>query len=377
MGLNYFNFLMPLFLDTTTADTIAKFRAELPTAENIASIRLIEAQAASAYWSAWRKLPLTFPKKDLPRVPQHWRSFGTRISPLTGSPRLAVTPGCAMTNYAYALLESEASLAARAVGLDASMEIFHVDQPNRDSLACDLMEPVRPQVDAYLLDWITTQPLKREWFFEQPDGNARLMASLTEKLSETIPMWGRAVAPVAEWVAQSLWSSAGKSTGKEPTIPTRLTQRRRSAGRGNTALALVNSVPRRARICEVCGAEEVKNRYCRSCAVEVARETMAQVALIGHSKPKTSNVKARISKTLSDHAVANSWWSPSSLPEWLNEEFYAQNVQPHLRTVKVREIAQAMQVSQAYAAFIRSGRRRPHPRHWKALAGLVGVSNPS
>ena len=38
---------------------------------------------------------------------------------------------------------------------------------------------------------------------------------------------------------------------------------------------------------------------------------MAQVALIGHSKPKTSKVKARISNALSDHAVANSWWSPA------------------------------------------------------------------
>jgi len=80
-------------LDTTTADTIATLMAELPTAQNIASIRLIEAQAASAYWSAWRTLPLAFPRKDLPRIPEHWRSFGTRISPLTGSPRLAVTPG--------------------------------------------------------------------------------------------------------------------------------------------------------------------------------------------------------------------------------------------------------------------------------------------
>jgi CRISPR-associated protein Cas1 len=185
-------------LDSTTADTIANFTTELPRAENIASIRLIEAQAASAYWSAWRTLPHTFPKRDLPRVPEHWRSFGTRISPLSGSPRLAVTPGCAMLNYLYALLESEASLAARALGLDASIGIFHVDQPNRDSLACDLMEPVRPQVDAYLLDSITTQPLKREWFFEQNSGNARLMASLTQRLSETAPTWARAVAPLAE-----------------------------------------------------------------------------------------------------------------------------------------------------------------------------------
>jgi hypothetical protein len=109
-------------------------------------------------------------------------------------------------------------------------------------------------VDAYLLDWITTQPLKREWFFEQRNGNARLMASLTETLAKTAPTWGRAVAPVAEWVAQALWSSAGTSASKRPTMPTRLTQRRRSEGRGDTFTIRTNPVPRRVKICEVCGA---------------------------------------------------------------------------------------------------------------------------
>jgi CRISPR-associated endonuclease Cas1 len=363
-------------LDNSTANTIAGFKDELPAANSIASVRLIESQAAHTYWSAWRTLPINFPRKELPRVPEHWRSFGTRISPLTGSPRLAVTPACAMMNYLYALLESEASLAARALGLDAAMGLLHVDQPNRDSLACDLMEPVRPRVDSYLLDWITTQPLKREWFFEQRNGSARLMAPLTERLSETAPIWAKAVAPVAEWLAQALWSSSKKPVSKDEDVPTRLTQRHRIEGRGKELEAKTIQLPRRQKICEVCGAEGVQNRYCRSCAVEVSRDNMAQVALIGHSKPKTSNVRARISKTLSDHAVANSWWSPSSLPAWLNEEFYVQKVQPQLRTVKVREIAQAMKVSQPYAAFIRSGRRRPHPRHWQALAELVGVSNP-
>jgi hypothetical protein len=31
-----------------------------------------------------------------------------------------------------------------------------------------------------------------------------------------------------------------------------------------------------------------------------------------------------------------------------------------------------MQVSEPYAAFVRSGRRRPRPRHWQTLAGLAG-----
>lgn len=38
-------------------------------------------------------------------------------------------------------------MAARVVGLDPGMGVLHADQPNRDSLAADLMEPIRPLVD--------------------------------------------------------------------------------------------------------------------------------------------------------------------------------------------------------------------------------------
>ena len=162
------------------------------------------------YWSAWRTLPIIFPTKDESRVAAHWRIFGTRVSPLTGSPRLAVNPANAILNYLYSLLESEARLAATALGLDPGLGVFHVDSKARDSLASDLMEPVRPQVDAFLLDWIMREPLKRQWFFEMPDGNCRLTAPFTAHLSETAPMWGRAVAPFAEWVTRALWSSSAK-----------------------------------------------------------------------------------------------------------------------------------------------------------------------
>ena len=50
------------------------------------------------------------------------------------------------------MLESEARLAAAALGLDPGLGVLHVDSGSRDSLALDLLEPVRPQVDSYL--WI-------------------------------------------------------------------------------------------------------------------------------------------------------------------------------------------------------------------------------
>ena len=79
--------------DSTTADVIATgFRVVLPSAENIDRIRLIEAQAAKAYWQSWANLLIQWPRKDERRVPEHWKRFGSRISPLTHSPRLASSP---------------------------------------------------------------------------------------------------------------------------------------------------------------------------------------------------------------------------------------------------------------------------------------------
>lgn len=197
-------------LDSTTAEGIAQFKSELAGADSIASIRLIESQAARVYWSAWSTLPVNFPKNELRRVPEHWRSFGARVSPLTGSPRLAANPANAILNYLYSVLEAEARLSAAALGLDPGMGVLHVDTTARDSLACDLMEPIRPRIDAYLLEWITKQPLKREWFFEKPDGNCRLMAAFASQLSQTALTWEHAVAPVAEWVARAFWNTIRK-----------------------------------------------------------------------------------------------------------------------------------------------------------------------
>ena len=55
------------------ADAIRLFRSELAEADTPENIRLIESQAASAYWAAWRPLAVRFPRKEESRVPAHWR----------------------------------------------------------------------------------------------------------------------------------------------------------------------------------------------------------------------------------------------------------------------------------------------------------------
>src|SRR5882672_11026849 len=147
--------------------------------------------------------------------------------------RNLILPPNAILNYLYALLESETRLAIAALGLDPGIGVMHVDSPSRDSLACDLMEAIRPQVDAYLLDWIVREPLHREWFFEQRSGNCRLMGPFAMRLSETSPTWGRAIAPIAEWVLRTIWSTLRKPTGHRYPA-TRLTQSRRRQAKGSS-----------------------------------------------------------------------------------------------------------------------------------------------
>jgi len=119
--------------------------------------------------------------------------------------------------------------------------VLHKDTPNRDSLACDLMEPVRPLVDPYVFDWMNRGPLRREWFFEQANGNCRLMGPFAAQLSQTA--WRRAVSHYAEQAAKIFWQGRSKRS-RFTFLPTRLTQTRRSLAKSGNLRANVATVPK-------------------------------------------------------------------------------------------------------------------------------------
>jgi CRISPR-associated endonuclease Cas1 len=360
--------------DSKAADQISEFRTDLPKAATIENIRLLEAQGASAYWSAWQSVGINFPRKDLPRVPEHWSVFGARRSPISGSSRLAANPANAMLNYLYALLESEARLAAAAVGLDPALGFLHVDTGYRDSLACDLMEPIRPRVDAYVLDWLNREPLKREWFFEH-DGNCRLMGPFAARLAETVSMWRQAVAPYAEWVVHA-FGTIGSDSARSHPVATPLTQRRHREAHGKPPLPAAKRPPRPECVCRICGISiDPGKRYCRTCQITFAIEQIVMASPAGRLATVSATAQAQRSQTkrLNDRAIKN--WDPNSKPAWLNEEIYAVKIQPLLAAVRPADIMNAIGVSWLYASQIRRGMKRPHARHWVKLAELVGVGS--
>jgi CRISPR-associated protein Cas1 len=366
--------------DSATANAIARFRAELPSAGSIDRVRLIEAQAAKLYWHSWADVPILWPRNDERRVPQHWKRFGSRISPLTHSPRLASSPPNSILNFLYALLESESRLSAVAMGLDPGIGLLHVDTPNRDSLACDIMEVCRPcGVDAFVLNWLQSEPLRKSDFWEDRNGNCRIASSLAIKLCETSDTWRRLVAPVAEYVAQELWSAVSKanSTAKlsPQLIATRLTQRNKREAKGSPSFPRAKPAPQPQSVCRVCGKSVSSGRsYCSECDATTTRERIVEIAKIGRVASQASGPQARRAETQRQHALARLAWEPSNLPAWLNEETYTSKIQPLLAGIANPVIMSALGVSVTYAVAIRAGRRRPHPRHWEALAQLVGVS---
>jgi CRISPR-associated endonuclease Cas1 len=358
-----------------TTDAIARFRNKVCSAESLDTIRNLEANAAASYFREWRDLPVAWPKADLQRIPEHWRFVGSRQSPLTGGPRLAVTPAHAILNYCFALLEAETRLALSALGLDSGLGVgLHTDTANRDSLALDVLEPIRPQVEMWLLGWIASEPLRRADFFETGTGNCRLMSGICAKLSQTAPVWGKLVAPWAEYVARALCAGkAGSGRTRNSDPPTRLTQQRRTEAKGKLWIAAV-APPKADHLCRGCGKTiRTEHTHCSRCAIAGAKQRMIDAARVGREASRSPQARAKHRASRRRHADACSAWDTSTQPAWLTAEIYTQKIQPLLATLSTSAIGSRIGVSRGYAGRIRDG-YRPHPRHWQTLAELVDFS---
>jgi CRISPR-associated endonuclease Cas1 len=202
--------------------------SDLNKAQSIEEIRVIEARVAVMYWSAWPEIGIEFDSGNITAIPEHWLRFGSRKSLLSQpSARRATNPANAILNYLYAILEAEARIAALQMGLDPGLGFLHADQGSRDSLPCDLMEPIRPKVDAYVLDLLRSRRFRKSDFFETREGICRLMPPLARELADTARQWAKQLGPVTEAVAKTLYTQPKKSE----RLPTVLTERNRSDGR--------------------------------------------------------------------------------------------------------------------------------------------------
>jgi CRISPR-associated endonuclease Cas1 len=346
---------------------------DVERAETLEQLRLAESQAARSYWLAWRRVPLSFARKDAHRVPDSWRFFGSRTSPLSGGPRLATTPGNALANLLYALAEQEASLALRGVGLDAGLGVLHRDQPARASMSLDLLEGIRPAIDCFLLSMLRERTFAASDFYETRRGSVRVLAPLSHQLAETLPAWAELLAPLAEQLAETLL--AGR--------PTPLTQTRRSAGRDRVRRRApgppAHATPNVPRSCPACGTSLPRSDlvFCDDCRPEQLREQGTALSATGRTRlaklraqgidpSATPEAKAKIGRANTRaNQEARAWERENARPD---PDIFAREILPLIADVPLRRLAAATGLSIQYCGLIRRGLRTPHPRHWDALA---------
>jgi CRISPR-associated endonuclease Cas1 len=271
-----------------------RLREALNDTSTIDDVRLCEAKAAAIYWNAWSSVSMRLRGRDLIRVPARWTRYDSRASVLTGAPRAATNPINALLNYLYSMLESEARLALLAAGLDPTLGVLHADQRNRDSFALDAMEPVRPDVDAFVLDMLEGQVFTARDFVQMPNGVCRIRAPLTHDLALTLPQWRMRMAPVVAHLAQAFRAALsnpptfhmrGRSRAPmraariaQPPSPLTATPRRSQKPRPYASKAWSTPRPEPLALipaaCAACGKPVVKRRrrYCEACLPQARKE---------------------------------------------------------------------------------------------------------
>ncbi|WP_419569585.1 CRISPR-associated endonuclease Cas1 [Rheinheimera sp.] len=140
---------------------------------------------------------------------QFWRS---QISPEWGFEqrvrRPPPDPVNALLSLTYTLVHQEAVRQCKRYALDPMLGFYHQLAYNRHSLACDLMEPLRPKLDAWLFQFLNAGPLNRRHFskaktegcFLGKEGRLLFYAQFEPQM----PMIKRSLAASALWCVRQL-----------------------------------------------------------------------------------------------------------------------------------------------------------------------------
>ena len=367
-------------------------RAAIASADSIERVRVIEANAASLYFSGWKGVQIRFRERDLARIPARWLRCDSRASVLTGAPRAATSPTNCLRNYLFACLECEARLALLAHGLDPTLGVLHANQRNRDSLALDAMEPVRANVDAFLLDLLEDRVFSARDFAELPNGICRIAAPLTHELALTLPHWRECLRPITARLAQTFRDAlAGKdgrsvipASKRSPLVATpRKTSRPRpyaaKAWRTPRPEALASNpiacascgelvLKRRRRYCEACLPQARRERGLR--AIAVARKALAAQAAAGKDPRASAQAGRKRGEANAEHHLSNHRWAREH-PGQRDAAWFKREIVPQLQGFALNVIARATGLSLAACSRIRADAQLPHPRHWDGLLALV------
>ena len=124
----------------------------LNKAKTLDLVRGIEGQAAAAWFAGLKQM-----------IPEEWGFRGRNRRP-------PQDPVNALLSLAYTLLSIELNRWVQCRGLDPCVGFLHEQAPSRPALALDLMEPLRPAVDAMVLQLIQGEMSPQDFLMSERDG---------------------------------------------------------------------------------------------------------------------------------------------------------------------------------------------------------------
>lgn len=140
--------------------------------ENLETLRGIEGEAASVYFSVLDNMILT--NKDVFQF-----SGRNRRPPMDNIN--------AMLSFIYALLANDCTSALESVGLDSYVGFLHRDRPGRNSLSLDLMEELRSCYGDRFVITLVNNRVVNEFCFEKRENGSVMM--LEDGRKKVIKLW--------------------------------------------------------------------------------------------------------------------------------------------------------------------------------------------
>lgn len=126
-----------------TIEQIKKIITRVQNCDSIESLRGMEGEAASSYFSVFSQLII--------QQNDYFQFSGRNRRP-------PLDPVNSLLSFIYTLVHHDMTSACESVGLDPAVGYLHVDRPGRNSLALDLMEEFR----AFLADRIVLSLINRK-----------------------------------------------------------------------------------------------------------------------------------------------------------------------------------------------------------------------
>jgi CRISPR-associated protein Cas1 len=142
----------------------------------------------------------------------YWQALGGAFAPALAfrgrNRRPPRDPVNAALSLVYTIATSEAGRQAQIAGLDPMLGFVHAPSFGRESLACDLVEPLRPRVDLWIESLFRERTLRVEHFSVDAAGACLLgkagRSALYEALDDRLPVWTRWLRRMARDLAARL-----------------------------------------------------------------------------------------------------------------------------------------------------------------------------